>query len=100
NLERLARAADLLKEEVAKLEAEAAAQAAAPADPNKPQDPAAVEAAKQQLEAARAQLAHAEELRARAVAELGALSSALAKGTDPIAPARTAGATIDELREL
>jgi hypothetical protein len=100
NLERLARAADLLKEEVAKLEAQAAAQAAAPADPNQPEDPAAAEAAAKQLEAARAQLAHAEELRARATSELGALSAALGKGGDPIAPAKTAGATIDELREL
>lgn len=102
NLARLDRIAGLIADALAEVK-EPAAPAVDPKDPKAP-DPKQVEAqlaaAKAQVEQQRALYAKAEELRARAKTELGALQKAIADNKDPVAAAKVADATLDELRQL
>jgi Ca-activated chloride channel homolog len=105
NLGRMPRLQELLAEEVAQLDEQAAAAAAKASDP--PKDPKQAEAQKQQLEQQKQQLeqqkqqlARAEELRGQAATALGALDKALTANQDPMPPARDADAKLTELRKL
>jgi hypothetical protein len=64
------------------------------------QDSKQGDAHKQQLDQARQQLTHAEELRGQAQTALAALEKALSGNTDPMPPARDADAKLTELRKL
>jgi len=104
NLGRMPRLQELLAEEVAQLEGQAAAAAKASDPPKDPKQAEAqkqqVEQQKQQLEQAKQQLARAEELRGQAAGALGALDKALSANKDPMPPARDADGKLTELRKL
>ena len=103
NADRLGRLQDLFTD--ALREAEGQAQAGlGPAQGGQPPDPQQQEAAKQRVEAERQRFRRAEELRVAAhaaVMSLGALLDKGAKTPDgPLAPAREARASLEELRRL
>ena len=104
NLTRMDRIKALLGDEVAKLdkqgqELDAKAAAGAGSGSGAP-DPKQVEAAKQQLAQAKQQMAAAEVYRADAAKALGELDGALKANKDPLTPAKTAAAKIEELRKI
>lgn len=105
NVARMPRIAELLVDEVAKLEAQAqqaAAQAPAPppgAGSAAPADPQAAAAA-QALDQQRQMLARAEELRAQAQVALAQLAKAITANQDPLVPAKEGEARLAELRML
>jgi hypothetical protein len=103
NLARMPRLQELLADEAAELEQQAAKAPPAP----DAKDPKAAEAAKaaaeqqqKQLAQAKQQLARAEELRGQAQTALAALDKALAANKDPMTPAKDADAKLTELRKL
>lgn len=113
NLARMPRIQELLADETAQLDEQAAqaAQKAGEPPPGTPpgglQDPKAAEAHKQQAEQAakqvaeaKQQMARAEELRSEAQVALAALDKALTGGKDPVAPAKQADVALTELRKL
>ncbi len=113
NVDRMARLKGLIADQLAEIEAKAAApkqpppgagsgSAAAP-------DPKQEDAAKQQVEAAKQQMARAEQLRGDAATAIDALVRALAatktdkpdpKREDPLVHAKTAETKLEELRKL
>ncbi len=114
NLARMARIKELIADEVAKVDAQAAAAPAgspgpAAATPGAAAGSAAIPAApdaqqqeqqKQQLEAQKQMLAQAETLRGEAEKLLGDLDGAIKANKDPLTPAKAADAKLDELRRL
>ncbi|HEU4611777.1 MAG TPA: hypothetical protein VFS15_06855 [Kofleriaceae bacterium] len=114
NLARMARIKELIADEVAKVDAQAAAAPAgspgpAAATPGAAAGSAAIPAApdaqqqeqqKQQLEAQKQMLAQAETLRGEAEKLLGELDGAIKANKDPLTPAKAADAKLDELRRL
>ncbi len=90
NLARIERLKTLVADELAQLAAQPP-----------PQDPKQAEAAKQQLEQQKGQLAYAETLRGQAADELAKLDKALGDAkSDPMTPAKAADAKLTELRKL
>jgi hypothetical protein len=105
NLGRMPRIQELLADDLAQLEQQAAQLAAKAGEP--PQDPKEAEAHKQQLEHQTQQLAqqkqmfaHAEELRGDAQRALGELTKALTGNKDPLPSAKRADEKLAELRKL
>jgi hypothetical protein len=104
NVERMTRLQQLIADQASELEAQQVQQAqpAPGAGSGSAADPDAEAAAKQQAEAAKQQLARAEELRkqaAAALAELGKIPR-IDEGADPMTPAKDADAKLTELRKL
>src|SRR5262249_46190782 len=116
NLGRMPRIQELIADELAQLDAQAkqveakageaaaagAGSAAAGSAAGSAADPKA-EAMKQQieqLEQAKQQMTHAEELRGQAATALAALDKALAGTGDPLPPAKQADTALTELRKL
>ena len=109
NVARLDRIAALIADEVTEVAEQEQALAAKPPAPaagtgRGSADPAAdaakLDAQKAQLVQERERYGKAEELRARAKTELAALDQAIATNADAIGAAKTADATLDELRKL
>lgn len=102
NVARMARIQELIADEVAKLEREAAA--AAPADgsaaPQGDEAQQQLEAQKQQIEAQKQLLAQAESLRGEAAKLLAQTGDGIKANKDPLTPAKAADAKLDELRRL
>jgi hypothetical protein len=87
NIARMPRIAELLADETKQLD-------------KPPEDPKQAEAAKQQAEAMKQQLAQAEVLRGEAAKALAQADAAVKAGKDPSAPAKLAQDKLDELRKL
>lgn len=109
NMARMGRIKQLLVEEVAKLDQQktqldAPGQAGgsgsnAGSGPGAP-DPKQLEAAKQQLEQRKQQMAAAETYRGEAEKALGELAKAITANKDPLTPAKTAEAKLEQLRKI
>jgi hypothetical protein len=96
NVARMTRIKELITEEVAKLDAQAAAPPAAQGSAAPQTD----EQQKQALEQQKQMLTQAETLRGEAQKLIGQLDGAIKANKDPLTPAKAADAKLDELRRL